>query len=455
MAVYDQWHRSPRQGDQPCGCGTRRTPLYPSSRHKQGDRWQVRWRDLNGRQQKKNFAKKVGESASEHADAFDAKVNAELDAGTYVDPALAEVTFQAAAETWRKAQKHTPERAAAVEGYFRNHAYEGEPGSGRTPMGGIAIGQHPLGLLARRPSLTQAWITAMPLADSTTRIVIGLASSVYQSAVDDGVIGRDPTQSKSVTRPGKSSKRARPWTSAQVAAMRAALPARYAIIPELGAGTGLRQGEMFGLGQGDIQFLGRKPAVTVVRQLKIIKGVPHFGPVKNRKPHTAPLAPALALALARHMELHPPVTVTLPWHDPDDKERHGELVTVRLVLVNARGAPVRRTTFNDAVWHPAQERAGITPRRERGAKRKPAREDGCHALRHTFASVQLRARVDVVRVAAWMGDTPEMVLSTYAHLLPGDDDADGRAAVDEFLAAACAPDVPREGDDGTSGQVSG
>lgn len=55
--------------------------------------------------------------------------------------------------------------------------------------------------------------------------------------------------------------------------------------------------------------------------------------------------------------------------------------------------------------------------------------------RHTAASVWLRDGIDVVRAAAWLGDTPAIVLGTYAHLMPGDSGDDGRAAVDRFFSA--------------------
>ena len=45
----------------------------------------------------------------------------------------------------------------------------------------------------------------------------------------------------------------------------------------------------------------------------------------------------------------------------------------------------------------------------------------------------LRAGIDVVRAAAWLGDIPATVLSTYAHLMPGESGDDGRAAVDRFF----------------------
>jgi integrase len=174
----------------------------------------------------------------------------------------------------------------------------------------------------------------------------------------------------------------------------------------------------------------------VTRQVKLVGGRPHFAPLKNRRPRLVPLAASLAPRLARHMELYPPAEVTLPWHDLRDPGAHGRLVTARLVLSRPDGRPLSRTAFNGSVWRPAQARAGITPPRAPGEKRAPARGDGCHALRHTAASVWLRAGVDVVRAAAWLGDTPAVVLSTYAHLMPGDSGDDGRAAVDRFFSAA-------------------
>ena len=155
--------------------------------------------------------------------------------------------------------------------------------------------------------------------------------------------------------------------------------------------------------------------------------------MKNRKPHAIPLAASLAPRLARHLELFPAAEVTLPWHDLRDPERHGRPVTVRLVLSRPDGGPLRRQAFNTGTWWPAQVKAGITPEPGEDEKRAPARGDGCHALRHTAASVWLRAGIDVVRAAAWLGDTPAVVLSTYAHLMPGESGDDGRAAVDRFF----------------------
>jgi integrase len=46
-----------------------------------------------------------------------------------------------------------------------------------------------------------------------------------------------------------------------------------------------------------------------------------------------------------------------------------------------------------------------------------------HALRHTFASTLLSRGVSVKAVADWLGHgSPVVTLTTYAHLMPTDDD---------------------------------
>ena len=70
-----------------------------------------------------------------------------------------------------------------------------------------------------------------------------------------------------------------------------------------------------------------------------------------------------------------------------------------------------------------------------------------HVLRHTAASAWLSESVSVAAVAAWLGDTEQTVLATYAHLMPEDTER-GRKAMDRFFTAdqaASAPDVPSAG----------
>jgi integrase len=443
MAVYDRWHKDAAEGDQPCKCSKGRNRLYPSAVHGQGKRWQVRWDDPTSatrRQPRRNFALRdpgPGELADpeKHASAYDALIQGKIVTRNYTDPNAGNVTLHDNAETWRQSRGHDANQAEKVERRLRLHVYEGEPGSGLTPRGAPSIGQHPMGLLESRPSLVAAWAAAIPLAPQAARHVMGNVSAIFTAAAEDGIVRRNPLKMSVVHWPDADGTTARAWPLASVQAIEAKLPERWRIIPPLGAGTAMRQGEMLGLGTGDIRFLGRDPRVSVVRQLKIVGGELRFAPLKTRKPHDVPLAESLARRLARHLELFPAHEVTLPWHDPRDRDRHGKPVTVRLVITDDKGAAVRRNVLANS-WSRAARRAKVTPEGER------ARDDGCHALRHTAASTWLRAGIDVVRVAAWMGDTPQMVWQTYAHMIPGDSGDDGRLAVDGFFAGPSAPDVP-------------
>jgi integrase len=63
-----------------------------------------------------------------------------------------------------------------------------------------------------------------------------------------------------------------------------------------------------------------------------------------------------------------------------------------------------------------------------------------HDLRHTFASTLLSRGVSVKAVADWLGhSSPAITLSTYAHLMPTDDEV-ARNVLDRAFAADSAKD---------------
>lgn len=458
MAVYDRWHKDRAEGDKPCKCGTGRHRLYPSAVHMKGKRWQVRWDDPTSaarRQPRRNFTllnPAPGElpDRNKHASAYDKEIQGSIVRNDYTDPNAGKVTLQEYAEQVRRMRVHGESAATGMESRLRNHVYPAAPGSDRTPRGGVSIGQYAMGFLERRPSLVAAWVAAMPLADGSKRLVISDVSAVFQAAAGDGIVRSDPTRSKSVDRPGASRAKALPYAAADVAGIAAEMPERFRVVPELGAGTGMREMEMAGLGADDI-VRGKAPKVRVLRQVKVIGGELRFGPVKNGKPHDVPVPPELVDRLDAHMREFPPATVTLPWHEPGSK-LHGEMVTVRLVL-SQRGAAAAKGVMN-GTWRTGVNRWLAARSRFAGRRDRSARGYGIHRLRHTFASVQLRDGVDVVRVAAWMGDTVEVVTKTYLHLMPDDHDGEqaGRSASAAFLRA-CAPAVPPEGRNGTSAQL--
>ena len=127
--------------------------------------------------------------------------------------------------------------------------------------------------------------------------------------------------------------------------------------------------------------------------------------------------------LAEHVRLHPPAEATLPWHDLRDPKQHGKPVTRRLLFTKPEGGALNRPLFN-RWWKKAWKAAGIP-----GA----GQVNGCHVLRHTAASAWLSAGLGLARVAAYLGDTQEVILRTYSHFMPDDDDR-AREIMDAFLA---------------------
>ena len=93
-----------------------------------------------------------------------------------------------------------------------------------------------------------------------------------------------------------------------------------------------------------------------------------------------------------------------------------------------------RQRFNK-LWARGRKAAGIPE--ERG--------NGFYVTRHTAATTWLGAGVSLAKVAAYLGDTKETVLSVYAHFLPSDDDR-AREVMNAFFARgrSCARSVPGE-----------
>ncbi|MEV7007539.1 site-specific integrase [Streptosporangium sp. NPDC051022] len=390
----------------------------PTAEHGQGDRWQVRYRDDAGRQRKLNFERLPD------AQRKDAEIKASLDRGDYIDPTAGQVTLAEQAKEWRKGLTSDPGTLMQLDSRLSKWVY------------GKSIGGRAMASLAKRPSIVQQWIKDMEtsgLQPSTIKGIVGDVSAIFDAAVDDQIVARNPCMSRSVKAPPPAPRKAVPWTLDQVTAMSAALPERCAVVPYLGAGCGHRQGELFGIALDDIDFLGRE--VHVRRQVRFIKqdGAYRlvFSPPKRRKTRTVPLPESVGLKLSAHIANFPPVEVTLPWVERGKVE---EPHTAELLFVTARGVAMNRNSFND-IWRQGLKTAGIVPPLAEGERRRSYREHGCHVLRHTAASAWLAAGVDIRTVADYLGHSdPGFTLRTYTHLMP--DAADrARRAMDAFFAA--------------------
>ena len=413
MSVTDRWHLArPPAGARTCG---KHRGKVPSAEHEAGLRWQVRGLDDRGLTVKRNF------EYEDDAKAYDAELKAAVRAGTYVDERAGRITFAEYAEQWRRSRrKQGHSTAERVERSLRNNVYAAPGTPGLTPAGRMAIGDYPMAVLARKVTLIRDWIADLPLQANTQLLLIGTVSAVFEAAIDDRIIARNPVKVKSVDKPEATKHKVAAWSAAQVQAVAAELPDRLAAMAYLGAVTGMRQGELFGLAEEDVEFLPRMVSVRV-QVIQLGSGLA-FAPIKNRKTRHVPVARNVLPLLSQHIGMFPAAPVTLPWSDRRDRKTDGKPVTRRLMFADPRGLAWNKQTVNRQ-WRAAWGAAGVPDL---------GRANGMHVLRHTAASQWLSRGLNPAMVAEYFGDTVAVVLKTYAHYVPADHDL-GRAIMDGFL----------------------
>ncbi|MFN7148958.1 MAG: tyrosine-type recombinase/integrase [Microthrixaceae bacterium] len=330
--------------------------------------WLARWRDPDGIQRSKGFARKVD------AEQYLVSIEHRKLQGDYVDPNAGKVTVREWCETWRRLQVHRPSTATQVESYFRLHLYP-------------KLGDRQLRSL--RPSDVQGWVTERsgPLAAGSVELMFRHFSAAMKAAEHDRVIGRTPCQR--IKLPKKATVEVVPPTLEQVEALADAISDRYRAAVVLAAGAGLRLGEVFGVQVDRLDLMRR--TVTVDQQLLTPgRGPAELGPPKTASSvRTVPIADVVVHELSTHLAQFPVVD--------------GFVFTTEL------DRPVRRSTFQDA-WARALKEAGVGHVR-------------FHDLRHHYASALISAGCSVKAVQKALGHASATeTLETYAHLWPDDED---------------------------------
>lgn len=358
-------------------------------------RWRGRYRDASGREHSRHFARKVD------ATRWLSEITASIVTGQYVDPNAGRVTFREYAEQWRAIQAHRPSSQVHVEIMLRRHAY---PALGDLPVASIL------------PSHVQAWVKRLetgdkaveqrPLAASTVGVVHSIVSSVFKAAVRDRRIASNPCEGTKL--PKVEQRRVVPPTTGQIAALTDAMPDELAALITMAAGTGMRQGELFGLTVDRLDMLRRE--VTVDRQLvKVAGGRSRFGPPKTQASNRViPMPQVVVDALASHLAARPA--------DGDG------------LIFTLEGQPITRQRFGH-LWRPIARGAGLPG------------GTGLHACRHYYASLLIRHGESVKTVQARLGHASAVeTLDTYSHLWPDSDDRT-REAVDLVLRGPAADSV--------------
>lgn len=236
-----------------------------------------------------------------------------------------------------------------------------------------------------------------------TRVLI---HSILRKALGDAVrwdkIVRNPADR--VDRPKPSGRRATAWTVRELGRFldRVGNDRLFALW-RLGATTGMRRGELLGLSWRALDLEGGR--LTVERQL-LATG--KFGPPKSsRSERTVKLDDETIAALNVHRDAQR-VERALA----GDAYEESDLV------------------FCDELGRPLSPR-WVSDRFVKHRKKADVPVGTLHILRHTAATLMLTNGVPVHVVAGRLGDRPETILKTYAHLLPHSDEqaAAGLAAL--------------------------
>lgn len=301
--------------------------------------WRARFRDAAGREHSKHFDRKV--DAQRWLD----ETTAAVVTGQYVDPKAGRTTFQDYAEQWRAVQVHRPTTRNNYEMVLRRYAY---PTFGARPLGSIL------------PSDVQAWVKRLetgdprseqrPLAPATIGVAHSIVSGVFRAAIRDRRIIGNPCDGTKL--PKCETVQVEPPTTEQVHALHEAMPDAYKAMVTLAVGTGMRQGECFGLTVDRVDFLRR--SLRIDRQLIKVTG---------REPF---LAPPKTAASVRTIPLPQVVVDALSVHVAEHGTGPAGLVFTLDEL------PVRRASFFQRVWRPALKASGLP------------RDTHFHAMRHYY-----------------------------------------------------------------------
>lgn len=339
--------------------------------------WRARYRDAAGREHTKQFARKVD------AQRWLSETSQALLTGRYVEPQAGRITLRDYAADWLSRQVHRPTTADQMDGVVRRYI---DPHLGHRQIAAIV------------PSDVQRWVKqlSLTLAPSTVGVAHRILSGILKSAVTDRRIVANPCAGTKLPKVNKP--KVQPISEERLGAIIANMPPRHQALVVVAAGTGLRQGEIFGLTVDRLDLEHR--TVLVDRQLiNLNGGEPFFGPPKSQASvRVVPLPVVVTDALRAHLGTYP---------------------TTSLVFTNAAGLPMRRSAFWTE-WNRALKAAEVPAVR-------------FHELRHFYASLLIRHGESVKTVQARLGHaSASETLDTYSHLWP-DNDERTRDAVDGVL----------------------
>ncbi len=238
--------------------------------------------------------------------------------------------------------------------------------------------------------------TRRPLSAKTISYIHSTLHKVLADAVDAGLLGRNVATSAKPPRPAKlATGEISAWEPQELARfLEAVKEMRLGPIWRLSAMTGMRRGEVLGLRWRDIDLdrarLSVRQALVAVGY-EVIESTP--------KSHNARVID-LDAETVKQLRVH------RARQDQERAEWGEDYQDLDLVVAKENGEPIHPHTFSQSF--------------ERLLEKANLRRIRLHDLRHTHATLALKAGVPVKVISERLGhESPAFTLKQYAHVIPG------------------------------------
>lgn len=386
MPIDDLWYLRKRDPE------TKK--FIPSKRHGRGKRWRVRYTDADNNDRERLFDLK------RDAETFDLDCRTGAAPEVQVKREAARLTFAEYAQRWKESRESgwSLETRRRVPQNLRKRLL---PTFGDQPILSITLTD------------VMAWLGRMVdegTAKSSIGLYFGVFKTILNAAVIDKVLPDNPCDGVNLAQVLRGISRAPKWvpTEDQVVRLTEVVPRRFRAAIWLGAGQGLRIGEVLGM-EDDPRCLDvAREELHVVQQLR--HSQEHFGgfylaPPKSGSAGTVDLDAVVAQEMAAHAKEVGAVEFDLP------DITGGKRVTrsAALLFTTTRGKLVNHRYWSE-LWEDWRSAASWP------------KEGTFHSLRHFFATTLMSNGVEPQEVQkALRHASLRITLETYVHWLPKKD----------------------------------
>jgi integrase len=342
---------------------------FGSVRQLASGQWQARYRGPDGlmRPAGKTFPTKGA------AEQWLTLTEAEMLTGDWIDPDAGLIPFAEYAATWIDERPGLRPKTLDLYRYLLRRHLSATPGFGARAIAEIT----PAHVRRWRKSLADSGVSAVTIAKAYR-----LLKAIMNTAVDDGIIRRNPCRIKGA---GQEKSPERPvLTVHQVFTLAEAIDRRYRALVLLAVFASLRWGELAALRRADIDLTAC--TVRITRSLtELPDGGYAFGSPKSE-------------AGLRTVPFPDLIVPDLTWH----LARFTASDDDALVFTSPTGSPLRRGNFRRRVWLKALTTAGL-----------PAIH--FHDLRHTGNNLSADAGANLRELMERMGHSSTRAALIYLH----------------------------------------